>query len=587
MFHRYYLDELTYLRELGREFAAAHPDAAHFLADRNSDPDVERLLEGFAFLSARLRQKIDDELPELTHSTLQILWPHYLRPMPSITLMQFQPARGTAKERRKISRGIDIDSVPVEGTPCRFRLAQDAFIDPVEVVGAGLENPGAGQYALRLSLKAAPGLRVSQLGLPSLRFFLNGEPDLVGSLYLLLARYVTDVEVRSVAGGRVIATAPLPDGSLRMCGYDEDEALLPWPANAWPGFRLLQEYFTFPQKFYFFEVGNLARLAEVGGEDQFDIVFRLDRPPVANLRLAAENFLLGCAPAINLFEADANPISVEHDKTEYLVRASGNDPAHYEIFSVDRAWGFTPGTAQTREYTSFLDFAQTADATGSGRLYYSVRLKPAVVGDGTDSWLSFFSAPGDPALPDTETVSVSLTCTNRRLARSLRVGDVSVATSTSPEFARFRNISNVTPSLPPPLGGDLHWRLISHLALSQQGLTSVDALRTVLALYNFQAIHDRQAARENELRLAGIRTLTARPADALIGGAAARGRHTILEMDDANYANTGDLVLFCAVLDEFLAQYASLNTFSRLTVKTTGSGEEYAWKPRFGRRTIL
>ncbi|HEX7880719.1 MAG TPA: type VI secretion system baseplate subunit TssF, partial [Candidatus Eisenbacteria bacterium] len=345
--------------------------------------------------------------------------------------------------------------------------------------------------------------------------------------------------------------------------------------------------FTFPQKFLFVEISGLARLAELGGEDQFDIVLRLDRPPTNALRLSPDNFLLGCAPAINLFEKDGDPITVEHDKTEYLVRASGRDPGHYEIFSVDRVRGIVPGTAEPREYPSFLSYIQSPGSGAAGSVYHGVRLKPAVVADGTDSWLSFHAAPGDPALPDTETISVSLTCTNRRLARSLRIGDVSVATTTSPGFAQFRNIGSVTTSLPPPLGGDLHWRLISHLALSQQGMSTVEALRTVLSLYNFQAMHDRQAARENELRLAGIRSLRAEPADAVIGGAVARGRHTILELDETNFSGPGDLVLFASVLDEFLAQYASLNHVSRLTVKTTGSGEEYAWKPRFGRRTTL
>lgn len=587
MFHRYYLDELSYLRELGKEFADAHPDAAHFLSDRGSDPDVERLLEGFAFLTARLRQKIDDELPELTHSTLQLLFPHYLRPIPSITLMQFTPGRGATKERHVVPRGTEIDSTPVDGTPCRFRTTTEVSLDPVEVVGAGLENPASGQYALRISLKATPGLRLAQLNIDKLRFFLNGEADVTGSLYLLLSQYVTDAEVRSVSGGRVLTAAPLPAGSVRMCGFEEQESMLPWPTNSWPGFRLLQEYFTFPQKFYFVEISGLNRLAEVGGEDQFDIVLRLDRPPASALRLTADNFVLGCTPAINLFEKDADPIRVEHDKTEYLVRASGKDAAHYEIFSVDRVRGFKPGSADPREYTSFFDFIQSSGLGNAGSIYHFLRMKPAVVGDGTETWLSFYSAPGDAALPDTETVSLRLTCTNRRLARGLRIGDVSVATTSSPEFARFRNISNVTTSVPPPMGGDLHWRLISHLALSQQGMASVEGLRGVLALYNFQALTDRQAARENELRLAGIKSLTMRTADALIGGAAARGRHSLLELEEKNFAGTGDVVLFARVIDEFLAQYASLNSFSRLTVKLAGSGEEYAWKPRLGRRTTL
>lgn len=587
MFNRYYQDELTFLRELGREFAQAHPDAAHFLTP-GGDPDVERLLEGFAFLTGRLRQKIDDELPEVTHSMMGLLWPHYLRPIPSMTLMQFSGSRGPVREQRVVPRGTEIDSVPVEGTPCRFRTACDVSLEPVEMVEAALENPASGTWIIRLRLKTATGVKIPQLKLERLRFFLAGEPPVTSALYLLLARHVAEVSARSVAGGKVLATVTLPGGAVSMAGFADEEALLPWPPHAFPGYRLLQEYFTFPQKFLFVDVGGLSRLPELGGEDLFEIVIRLARAPVASLRLAAENFVLGCTPAVNLFERDGDPIRVEHDKTEYLVRASGKDPAHYEIYSVDDVRGFVQGTADARVYPSFYSFLnRPEEARGKEALFHHVRLKPAVVGEGTETYLSFLSASGGAALPPTETISVRLTCTNRRLARSLRVGDISVPTVSSPEFARFRNISNVTGSVPPPLEGNLHWRLISHLSLSYQSLARVEALRTILSLYNFQALQDRQAARENELKLDAIRSVTTVPQDSVFRGAPVRGLQTTIEMAETNFPGEGDMLLFASVLNEFLAQYASLNSFSRLVVKGLENGETYAWAPRLGRQSIL
>jgi type VI secretion system protein ImpG len=588
-FNRYYQDELTFLREMGKEFAAAHPDAAHFLADRGSDPDVERLLEGFAFLTGRLRQKIDDELPEVTHSMMGLLWPHYLRPIPSITLMQFTPSRGTTKERLIIPRGVDVDSVPVEGTPCRFRTTAQVTLDPVEIVEASLETPAAGAWSIRLRMKTAPGVKLTQLRLDRLRFFLAGEPTVTSALYLLFARSVAEVTAASVAGGRVLATTVLPPDSITMAGFSDDEALFPYPTQSFPGYRLIQEYFAFPQKFLFLEIGNLERLADLGGEDMFDIVVRLAHPPRTSFRISAQNFLMGCTPAVNLFERDGDPIVIEHDKTEYLVRASGRDPSHYEIYSVDSVVGFAQGTAEPRTYPGFYTFLQKPRGTGANDdlLYHYPRLRPAVVGDGTETYLSFFSAKGEAALPPTENVSIRLTCTNRRLPRSLRVGDIATPTTTSPEFARFRNISNVTGSVSPPLEGDLHWRLISHLTLNYQSLTSVEALRTILSLYNFQALYDRQAARENELKLEGIRSVRAVPQDALFKGSPVRGLHTTVELAEQSFAGEGDLVLFASILNEFLALYASVNSFSRLTVRNAQSGEVYAWSPRLGRQNIL
>lgn len=589
MFNKYYQDELTFLRELGREFSLAHPDTAHLLADRGSDPDVERLLEGFAFLTGRLRQKLDDELPEVTHSIMSLLWPHYLRPIPSMTLMQFEPARGSVRERMLIPRGTEVDSVPVEGTACRFRTCYDAWLDPVSVAEAALENPGSGVYQLRLRFKAATGLKVPQLKLDSLRLFIAGEPHVTSALYLLLARHVASVEIAGISGGRPVATATLPKESIRLAGFADEEALLPHPPHAFPGFRLLQEYFAFPQKFYFFDLGGLRALGDVGGEDQFEVTIRLTRPPVTALRVTAENFRTGCTPAVNLFPRDGDPIRVEHDKTEYLVRAAGKDPSHFEIFSVDTVVGFEKTTAEPRIYPSFFNFLQTPQAAGSRKdaLYHYVRLKPAVVGDGTESYLSFFSAGGEAQLPPTETITVKLTATNRRLPRALRVGDINVPTVSSPEFARFRNISNVIGSVAPPLAGDLQWRLISHMSLSYSSLATVESLRSILSLYNFQAIYDRQAARENELRLEAIREVTTKPEDTIFRGAPVRGLATTIEMIEANFAGEGDLVLFGNVLDYFLGLYASLNSYSRLTIKGAQSGEIYKWSPRLGQKNIL
>lgn len=589
MFNKYYQDELTFLRELGREFSQAHPDTAHLLADRGSDPDVERLLEGFAFLTGRLRQKIDDELPEVTHSIMSLLWPHYLRPIPSMTLMQFVPARGSVRERMLIPRGTEVDSIPVEGTSCRFRTCYDVQLDPAEVADAALENPGSGAYHLRIRFKAAAGLKNAQLKLDSMRLFLAGEPQVTSTLYLLLSRHVAQVDLVGLAGGRPLATATLPPDAIRMAGFSDQEALLPYPTHAFPGFRILQEYFAFPQKFLFFDITGLKALAEVGGDDQFDVIIRLTKPPITALRVSAENFRPGCAPAVNLFARDADPIRVEHDKTEYLVRAAGKDPAHYEIFSVDTVLGFEKTTAEPRTYPSFFQFLQSPQAAGARKdaLYHYARLKPAVVGDGTETYLSFYSAGGESLLPPTETISVRLTCTNRRLPRALRVGDVSVATVSSPEFARFRNISNVMGSVAPPLAGDLQWRLISHMSLSYSSLATVESLRSILSLYNFQALYDRQAARENELRLEAIREVSARQEDTVYRGTAVRGLATTIDLVEPNFAGEGDMVLFGNVLDHFLGLYASLNSYSRLTIRGVQSGEIYRWSPRLGQQTIL
>lgn len=588
MYNRYYQEELTFLRELGREFAEAHPDAAHFLGDRGSDPDVERLLEGFAFLTGRLRQKLDDEFPELTHSLFGLIWPHYLRPLPAVTIVQFLPLPGAVRERQRIARGVKLDSVPVEGTVCRFATTTDVELDPLEVQDAVLEPTPGGGSVLRISLATTSGVKLSQLRLDRLRFFLAGDPAVVSALYALLSRHTAGIRVQSMARGAALASYNLPPGAVRMGGFSEDEALFPYPKTSLPGYRLLLEYFLFPSKFHFFELTGLEGAADLGGEDRFEIQVRFSSQPPAILRVAPENLQLACTPAVNLFASEAQPILVEHDKTEYLVRVQGRDPNHHEIYSIDTVTGYSQAASEGRVYPSFVSFLHGGESRGQGEaLYHHVRMKPAVVGEGTESYLSFYSFAGESQLPPVETVSVRLTATNRRLPRALRVGDVSVPTSDSPGFARFRNITGLTPSAPPPLSGDLTWRLISHLSLNAFSLARPESLRSVLSLYNFPALYDQQASRAHQLRLEAIQKVEARPENALFQGAPARGLHTIIELSEEKFAGEGDMILFGSVLDEFLALYATLNSFTRLTLRGLRSGEVYSWAPRLGRQILL
>ncbi|MBV8881872.1 MAG: type VI secretion system baseplate subunit TssF, partial [Planctomycetaceae bacterium] len=240
MFNKYYQDELAYLRELGLEFAKANPEGAHFVGEAGGDPDVERLLEGFSFLTARIRQKLDDELPELTHSLIEMFWPHYLRSIPSMAVLQFEALPQAAKEVRAIPKGAEVQSVPVDGTPCRFRTAYDVTLLPlsIETVALRTETPPS----LRVKFKLADGVQLPKVAPSSIRLHLAGDAAASRSLYLCLRRYLARVSVVA-PGGKPVA---LPKAAVRPAGFTAEELLLPFPGNSYTGFRLLQEYFAFP-----------------------------------------------------------------------------------------------------------------------------------------------------------------------------------------------------------------------------------------------------------------------------------------------------------------------------------------------------
>lgn len=607
MFNKYYQDELTFLRELGAEFAHAHPKVANLLSDRGADPDVERLTEAFAFIAGQIRQKIDDELPELTHTLISLLWPHYLRPVPSMTTIEFQP-KSDVRGAEVIPKGAEIHSRPVDGTVCKFRTSYDVDLAPIMIDDAAFEAKfGAGQ-SLRLRFRVLNNAKVDQLDIDKIRLHFHGDPHITYALYLRLMRGVTGIEVHTLSGGRPKDKFRLKPSALKAVGLGPDYSILPYPDHAFSGYRLLQEYFALPQKFLYVDVTQLGKLSECESLDNaFEIVFELTRSD-ETINISPGNILLHCTPAVNIFPHSADPISVDHDRTEYRVRPACEQLEHYEIYSIDEVAGIMRGTAKRVEYSPFYAFTHHHENTKSGTGYYQTRvresgrpreedeeievyrvstLRDSPVGYGSDVYLSFVALDSLAAVPAAETISLDLTCTNRHLPERLNVNDICVGSGTSPEFATFRNIMKPTGSVNPPLDGGLHWRLISHLSLNFLSLMDVDAIRGILELYNLQAYYDQQAARENEQRMQGIRSINCKPSEWILKGAPIRGRSIHMEMDEDNFAGEGDMFLFATLLNDFFSLYATMNSFTQLTVRGIRRGEVYTWPRQLGQQIIL
>ena len=585
-FNKYFQDELAYLRDLGQEFAQANPKLAPVLGDRGTDPDVERLLEGFAFLTGRLRQKLDDDLPELTHGLIALMWPNYLRSVPAMSILEFEPVANAVGETKRIPRGTEIDSVPVEGTACRFRTCYDVDLQPLTVAKASVKSTGAGS-TLTVSLKALPGVALDRLDLTRLRFHIHGDPQMAQTLLLWFGHYLTRAGVR-LSDGKDAEILDLGPDAVRPAGFADDEGLLPYGPNTFPGYRLLQEYFNLPEKFLFLDVGGLDRLALPPGGEGLELVFEFGRPLEEQVRVRKDTLRLNCTPIANLFERDADPIRVDQTKTEYRLRPASQEPAHYEIYAIERVEGWLQGSGRKRQYRAFESFEHVqTDAGDGGAVFYRARIRPAAVGRGVEHYLAFVD-PGDQGVvPPTETVSIALTCSNRNLAEKLRPGDIATATGSSPEYARFRNIGRVSPSVSPPLHTGLHWQLISNLSLNYQTLANIDALKMALFAYDFRAFTDRKAERERRLQLDGLIAADVDRVDRLFKGHPIRGVKTTLRMREANFGGEGGLYLMASVLAEFFSLYASLNSFHQLAVVGEEQGEVYQWPVRIGQQPLL
>jgi len=335
LFNKHYQSELAFLREMGREFGKQNPSIGGMLAERGGDPDVERLLEGFAFLTARIRERMDAAIPEVVHGLSDLLLPHYLRPLPATTLIEFTPQQRTLRGRHRIARGTPLASVPVEGTPCLFRTTSELDLLPLTLNDVALEYPAAATPLLKAGFQLGEGMTGELFKGVPLRLYLHGELSLCSTLLLWFLRYCKGIEVRTPGQPHPVR---LPPSALRPIGFDEEHGLFPWGVLAPPSYRLLQEYYTLPQKFLFLELSGLdGALGQT--KDKFELRFLFERPPALPTRLPKDVLKLHCVPAVNLFTSDAEPIRMNAPGEEHLVRASETDPMHMEVYSVDSVEG--------------------------------------------------------------------------------------------------------------------------------------------------------------------------------------------------------------------------------------------------------
>lgn len=585
-FNKYYQDELLYLREMGEEFARAYPKLAPFLSRKGNDPDVERIIEGFAFIAGRIRQKLDDELPELTHTLISLLWPHFLRPIPAMSVLQFAPVSNAISEKKTIPRGIEVDSVPVDGTHCRFRTCYDVDLYPFSIDDIEVQTVGASS-TLKINFRLGAGATMDKINLDRLRLFLHGDPAISNSLYLWMFEHVARITVRGDGQEKNAPRVDLDKSNLKRVGFDPQDALIPYPANAFSGYRLLQEYFCLPQKFLFVELRGLEKAARLPVKERFSITFEFARPLDSHVRLNKSNFQLYCTPIINVFQKDAAPIRLKNEKTEYRVLPASTNPTHFDIFTIDSVIGWEQGSGARRTYRPFISFDHRVTREDDKDAFFRTRVHPSVIGNATETYMSFVAVSDRPQVPSIETVSIEMTCTNRQLPEKLRIGDIKIATGSSPEYAVFQNIIPCTKSIAPPLEGDLQWTLISNMALNYTSLTNVDALKVILSAYNFPAVYDKQAARVNELRMDGIESIRVSPMTLMFHGLPARGLRTVLQMRSSKFSNLGDMYLFATILNEFFTLYASINSFNQLTVRDVERGEEFQWQPKIGQQPVM
>ncbi len=616
----YYNRELQHIREMGAEFAREFPKIAGRLTlDEFScaDPYVERLIEGFAFLAARVQLKLDAEFPRFTQSLLNTIYPHYLCPTPSMAVAQFLPdhAEGALVEGVAVPRGSAMRSIVGKGDPTasEYRTAHDVKLYPLKVVEAqyytrdlaSLELPGGippTKAALRLRLQSPPTANMEKIRADRLAFYLRGAGDVQMRLYEQIFAHGVGVVVQP-KGRPVRWREVMPASEIRQVGFEPSQALLPYDARSFHGYRLLHEYFAFPQRFMFFELGALQRGFSRCPDNQVDIIILFNEP---DLRLdgavEASQFALFCTPVINLFPKSADRIHLTEQAYEFQVIPDRTRPLDFEVFQVLKVTGHGVRTDQEQPFTPFYSARDFQDEGGA---YFTVNRVPRLASQkeqrqgprskypGSEVYVSLVDSKAAPYRSDLRQLSVDTLCTNRDLPMFVPIGkgatDFTLLAGAPVEGIRC--VSGVPTSPRPSYAeGEIAWRLISHLTLNYLSLgdtaggDGAAAMRDLLELYgevSDPAIRKqidglRQISTEKSIR----RASTPGPI------AFARGLKVTVTLDESSFEGTG-VFLLGAVLDQFFSRYVSINSFTETVVKTLERGEVMRWPPRTGRRNIL
>jgi type VI secretion system protein ImpG len=600
----YYDRELNALRRLTAEFAAAHPKIAGRLrlsADAVDDPHVARLLEGIAFLAARVHHRLDDEFPELTDALLGVLYPHYLAPFPSASIIQFVPQPDLLQPQRMAAH-IALEAEPVRGETCRFRTTWPVTLWPVEVESVRLSglplsapaNPlAAGAVAvLRITLKCtAADCTFTRLGVDRLRFFLRGAPNVTLPLYELLCAHAVSVAYADSASDP--APVVLPGDAIEPAGFAPEEALLPWPARSFAGFRLLSEYFAIPEKFLFLDFDRIDAKTLLASGERLEIFVYLNRTlPELERSVGAETMALGCAPIVNLFPQHCEPIRLTHTETEYRVVPDARRPAAMEVWQVETVRETRPD-GMSRPWRPFYRLTHgDPDAGEAGGFYYPVRRQPTASPAGSEVYLAPHDPDFDPNGAGGAVLSVDALCFNRDLPAELPFG------GGHPELRPVEPLPTITrvnclvapiQVLRPPLREQRFWRLVSHLSLGHLSVVGGEdgavALREVLRLYDLRDSPETRAAID---ALVGV---TSAPGSARApggrGGAFCRGLDVTIEFEPTAWQTSG-LYLLASVLDRFLALHATVNSFVRTRAVLHGRQDRgRAWPARAGMRVLL
>lgn len=616
----YYNQELQHLHEMGAEFAQQFPKIAARLGMDGievADPYVERLMEGAGFMAARVQVKLDAEFPRFTQRLLEIIYPNYLAPTPAMLITQMQPQLSDAN----LAKGFTIprdssmrNQVEGDQTPCQFRTTQDVTLWPIELTEAKYFSfapdlpltalPIAQQIngGLRLKLRTTAGLTFDQIDLEQIRIFLSGSEEISYKLHELCFGHLI---------GALVMPADKPSpwyefieaGNIRPVGYQDEESLLPATLRNFQGYRLIQEYYSFPQRFLFMDIGGLGPSVKKHTGNELEVILLFERgDSKLESMVDQSNFSLFCTPAINLFPKRADRIHLGENTYEYHVVPDRTRPMDYEIYDVTSVVGYGVGSDSEQPFLPFYTSLNSKERAHNA--YFTLQRQPRLLSTtqkqnglrssyiGSEVFISLVDPEEAPFSDDLRQLSIATLCTNRDLPIQMPLGGgkSDFALDDAAPLEAIRCVAGPSKPLSPLGEGEVSWRFINHLSLNYLSLINTDeregaaTLREMLKLYANR--HDTGHINQIE----GVRSVSVKPLVRRLPAAGpicfGRGLEVELEVDELAFQG-GSAFLFGCVIEKFFAHHVSINSFTETVLRSTKRGEIMRWVPQCGNRPIL
>ncbi len=620
-FLEYYQRELQFIREMGSEFAQQYPKIAASLdlgGTECADPYVERLLESFAFLTARIQLKMDAEFPRFTQHLLGIVYPHYLAPLPSMAVVQIQPdLKGGVTENGFIlprqTRLLSHSNVKGR-SKCEFRTAHEITLWPVQIkeasylpLGEALRYAGSGikgvKAGLRLTLQTVQGFTFQQLNIENLPLYLHGSGSLPFQLYELLLGHCVAVVLQ---GGNTSSQAyrkVLNKISIQALGFDAEQALLPGKSSSFQGYRLLQEYFALPQRYLFVDIAQLQPALQDCNDTEIEIVILLDHN-ISEFEglIDVSHFMLNCTPVINLFPKRTDRIHLKQRSTEHHIVVDRTKPNDFEVFSLEDVEGYGVGTTTEQVFRPF--YSSQQDIGIGDCAYYTVRrqqtLEPTTsrVGKlktdyiGSEAFISLVDASETPYNTELKQLGLEALCTNRDLPKMMMLGEGKTDFNwvVNAPIEAVRCLAGPTDPEPSHAEGEHAWRLINHLSLNYLSLVNNDSKQGATVLRDLLRLYGNYTEPSIGQQIEGLVSVESKAVTVRIPVSGpmcfGRGLEITLNFDESAFVGAGCFLLG-AVMEQFFRKYASINSFTQLVIKTRERGEIMRWPVRTGTRATL